>query len=127
MEGMAEMTNYDELVQRLETFGSDDDDDTEAMDRLLNESAAAIRELQAKRSEIYSAYHAAKAKLAELQAQKPVAWLCKFVEESGETREQVELENPEGFRWNDIGEPSPYSATPLYAKPVPAVDQEEKK
>jgi hypothetical protein len=48
----------------------------------------------------------------------PVAWLCKLMQEDGSTRQQIVTQNPDGLRWNDMGEPSPYSVTPLYAAPV---------
>lgn len=44
---------------------------------------------------------------------KPRAWLCELAEEDGTTRTQFVEEDPEGLRWNDSGEPSPYRTTPL--------------
>ncbi len=44
---------------------------------------------------------------------KPIAWLCKFVADDGTTRTQFVEQDPAGLRWNDAGEPSPYSVTPL--------------
>ena len=55
---------------------------------------------------------------AELAArQEPVAWLCELAMEDGSTRTQFVTEDPDGLRWNDAGEPSPYRTTPLYAAP----------
>lgn len=52
---------------------------------------------------------------------QPVAWLCELAEEDGTTRYQFVRQDPEGLRWNDMGEPSPYKTTPLYAAaPQPA-------
>ena len=44
---------------------------------------------------------------------KPRAWLCELAEEDGTTRTQFVEEDPDGLRWNDAGEPSPYRTTPL--------------
>lgn len=52
-------------------------------------------------------------------APEPVAWLCELAQEDGSTRTQIVTENPDGLRWNDAGEPSPFRVTPLYAAPQP--------
>jgi len=44
---------------------------------------------------------------------KPRAWLCELAQEDGTTRTQFVEQDPEGLRWNDAGEPSPYRTTPL--------------
>lgn len=57
---------------------------------------------------------ALRAALAEhAPIRKPIAWLCKFVADDGTTRTQFVEQDPAGLRWNDAGEPSPYSVTPL--------------
>lgn len=45
---------------------------------------------------------------------RPRAWLCELAQEDGTTRTQFVEEDPDGLRWNDAGEPSPYRTTPLY-------------
>lgn len=45
---------------------------------------------------------------------RPRAWLCELMMEDGTTRTQFVEEDPDGLRWNDAGEPSPYRVTPLY-------------
>ena len=64
-----------------------------------------------------------RAKRASAQPQQPapepVAWLCELAQEDGSTRTQIVTENPDGLRWNDAGEPSPFRVTPLYAAPQP--------
>lgn len=45
---------------------------------------------------------------------KPVAWLCELAQEDGTTRTQFVEQDPDGLRWNDAGEPSPYRTTPLF-------------
>ena len=55
------------------------------------------------------------------QVQRPVrprAWMCELMQEDGTTRVQFVSEDPEGLRWNDAGEPSPYRVTPLYEEPT---------
>lgn len=47
--------------------------------------------------------------------QKPVAWLCELAQDDGTTRTMIVQEDPSGLRFNDIGEPSPFKVTPLYA------------
>lgn len=49
------------------------------------------------------------------RSDRPRAWLCEMVQEDGTTRTQFMEEDPEGLRWNDAGETSPYRTTPLYA------------
>lgn len=44
-------------------------------------------------------------------------WLCELAEEDGSTRTMIVQENPDGLRFNDIGEPSPFRVTPLYSAP----------
>jgi len=44
---------------------------------------------------------------------KPTAWLCELAQEDGKTRWKFVEEYPDGLRWNDSGEPSPYRTTPL--------------
>ena len=44
---------------------------------------------------------------------KPRAWLCELAEEDGATRTQFVEEDPDGLRWNDAGEPSPFRTMPL--------------
>lgn len=46
---------------------------------------------------------------------RPRAWLCELAQEDGTTRTQFVEQDPDGLRWNDVGEPSPYRTTPLYA------------
>ena len=46
---------------------------------------------------------------------KPAAWLCELMQEDGTARTMIVTENPDGLRWNDSGEPSPFRVTPLYA------------
>jgi hypothetical protein len=48
-------------------------------------------------------------------AVRPRAWLCELAQEDGTTRTQFVEQDPDGLRWNDAGEPSPYRTTPLYA------------
>lgn len=48
---------------------------------------------------------------------RPRAWLCELAQEDGTTRTQFVEEDPDGLRWNDAGEPSPYRTTPLYEAP----------
>ena len=48
---------------------------------------------------------------------RPRAWLCELAQEDGTTRTQFVEEDPDGLRWNDVGEPSPYRTTPLYEAP----------
>jgi len=50
------------------------------------------------------------------QAQ-PVAWLCKLAQEDGTVKTMFVDQDPYGLRFNDIGEPSPFRVTPLYASP----------
>lgn len=57
-----------------------------------------------------------RAALAAGQAQ-PVAWLCELAQEDGSVKTQIVQEDPDGLRWNDSGEPSPFRVTPLYAAP----------
>jgi len=45
---------------------------------------------------------------------KPVAWLCELAQEDGTTRRQFVEQDPDGLRWNDTGEPSPYRTHPLF-------------
>jgi hypothetical protein len=53
---------------------------------------------------------------------KPVAWLCEFVQEDGTTKTQIVQQDPDGIRWNDGGEPSPYRTTALYrGEPIQAL------
>ena len=54
-----------------------------------------------------------------------VAWLCKLMQEDGSVREMIVTEDPAGLRFNDIGEPSPFSVTPLYAGTAPAAQAAE--
>jgi hypothetical protein len=61
-------------------------------------------------------YYATLAAQSASDAQ-PVAWLCELAMEDGTTRTQFVTEDPDGLRWNDAGEPSPYRTTPLYAAP----------
>jgi len=49
--------------------------------------------------------------------QKPTAWLCEFEAEDGTVTKQVVYEDPDGLRFNDIGEPSPFKVTPLFTRP----------
>lgn len=53
------------------------------------------------------------------QLVRPRAWLCELAQEDGATRTQFVEEDPDGLRWNDAGEPSPYRTTPLHARPTP--------
>jgi hypothetical protein len=48
---------------------------------------------------------------------RPRAWLCELAQEDGTTRTQFVEQDPNGLRWNDAGEPSPYRTTPLIAYP----------
>lgn len=48
---------------------------------------------------------------------RPRAWLCELAQEDGTTRTQFVEQDPDGLRWNDAGEPSPYRTTPLYEAP----------
>lgn len=48
----------------------------------------------------------------------PRAWLCELMMEDGTTRTQIVEQDPDGLRWNDAGEPSPYRVTPLYGPEV---------
>lgn len=48
-----------------------------------------------------------------------VAWLCEFVTADESTERQVVFEDPDGLRFNDVGEPSPFRTTPLYARKTP--------
>ena len=50
---------------------------------------------------------------------EPVAWLCELMQEDGSVRSQIVTEDPDGLRWNDIGEPSPFRVTPLYTHHAP--------
>lgn len=52
-----------------------------------------------------------------LGAHKPRAWLCELAEEDGSVRTQIVEQDPDGLRFNDEGEPSPFSVTPLYTRP----------
>lgn len=45
----------------------------------------------------------------------PVAWLCELAQEDGSTKTMIVQENPDGLRFNDFDEPSPFRVTPLYA------------
>ena len=53
---------------------------------------------------------------------RPIAWLCELMQEDGTTRQQFVTEDPDGLRWNDAGEPSPFKVTPLYAPPLQPAD-----
>lgn len=46
---------------------------------------------------------------------EPVAWKCDFMDPRDVEYSQIVMENPAGLRFNDIGEPSPFRVTPLYA------------
>jgi len=46
---------------------------------------------------------------------EPDAWLCWMAEEDGSTRTMIVDEDPDGLRFNDIGEPSPFRVTPLHS------------
>jgi len=48
---------------------------------------------------------------------RPRAWLCELAQEDGTTRTQFVEQDPDGLRWNDAGESSPYRTTPLYEAP----------
>ena len=50
---------------------------------------------------------------------RPRAWLCELAQEDGTTRTQFVEQDPDGLRWNDEGESSPYRTTPLFALPLP--------
>lgn len=48
---------------------------------------------------------------------RPIAWLCELMQEDGTTRQEFVTEDPDGLRWNDAGEPSPFKVTPLHEPP----------
>lgn len=56
---------------------------------------------------------------------KPIAWLCELAQEDGSVKTQIVTEDPEGLRWNDSGEPSPFRVTPLVAAPTEAASAEQ--
>ncbi len=43
---------------------------------------------------------------------RPRAWLCELAQADGTTRTQFVEQDPDGLRWNDAGEPSPYRLWP---------------
>lgn len=45
----------------------------------------------------------------------PTAWQCELMQEDGSVRTMFVTEDPDGLRFNDTGEPSPFKVTPLYA------------
>lgn len=56
---------------------------------------------------------------------RPRAWLCELMMEDGTTRTQIVEQDPNGLRWNDAGEPSPYRVTPLYGPEAMAAEREQ--
>lgn len=46
----------------------------------------------------------------------PAAWMGEFVTACESTETQFYTEDPEGLRFGDAGEPSPFRVTPLYDK-----------
>ena len=54
-------------------------------------------------------------KLARDALARPIAWLCELMQEDGSVKQMIVTEDPDGLRFNDIGEPSPFKVTPLYA------------
>lgn len=55
---------------------------------------------------------------------EPTAWLCELMMEDGTVRTQIVEQDPNGLRWGDIGEPSPFRSTPLYTKAYAAACME---
>lgn len=50
---------------------------------------------------------------------EPVAWKCEMAQEDGTVRTMFVAQDPDGLRFNDMGEPSPFRVTPLYTTPQP--------
>jgi hypothetical protein len=44
----------------------------------------------------------------------PVAWKCELAQEDGSVRTMFVEQDPDGLRFNDMGEPSPFRVTRLY-------------
>jgi hypothetical protein len=52
--------------------------------------------------------------LSEGLGPAPVAWMAEFVTACESTETQFYTQDPNGLRFNDAGDPSPFRVTPLY-------------